>query len=754
METTFRIILQGRVQGVGFRPFVYREAAARGLRGWVSNNEEGVIIHATGPKATLEEFYHSLVGSPPPVSRVVNHYFEEISGEAPMEFQIVPSSRKERLNLQLTPDFALCTECRKEMLSPGNRRYQYPFISCVNCGPRWSLTEHFPFERENTSMEVFKMCPECLEEYRNPADRRFHSQTNSCATCGIAYWIAEPGGNVLNATDGSPFAKLAALLGEGHIIALKNTSGYLLCCDGRNEKVIRLLRHRKQRPTKPFAVLYPSMEKLKEDLKVSPREVAKLQSVERPIVLLSSKNYKGEACLHPIAPGLDQIGVMLPYTGILALLSEAFPHPLIATSGNIHGSPICFDPSDARTKLAGVADYFFEHSLKIVRPQDDSVIRFCTEATNPIILRRSRGMAPNYTRMLHKGAGSGLLALGAQLKSSIGFIPNDFLYVSEYLGNLENFEVFERFTRTVANFVNLFDQAPKALLIDSHPAYLSSLYGKELAQKWEIPVYSIPHHEAHFAAVLGEHQLFGQEKPVLGVIWDGTGYGEDGQIWGGEFFTYSEGKIRRTGHVEYYDWLAGDKMARESRLALNSLLERPDKAVRKKFTEEEWQLYRQLKAKNSLKTSSMGRLFDAVSSLLGLCDRNTFEGEAAMLLETASGGFELEQAVSLVSLDPEGNIPARSLVREVHQSLKKGKPVAQAGGDFIFTLVSLIFEKAASESIHRIAFSGGVFQNALLVEMLHRCKPENVKLYFHREFSPNDENIAFGQLMHHLNLIK
>lgn len=739
---------------MGFRPFVYREAVARGLRGWVSNNEEGVIIHATGPKATLEEFYNSLVDSPPPVSRVVNHYFEEFPGESPRDFQIVPSSKKDQLNLQLTPDFALCPECHQEMLSPENRRYQYPFISCVNCGPRWSLTEHFPFEREHTSMEVFKMCTECLEEYQNPAHRRFHSQTNSCATCGITYWIADPEGNTLNTADVSPIAELASLLGAGKIIAIKNTSGYLLCCDGRNEKVIRLLRHRKQRPTKPFAVLYPSLNQLKEDLQVSSREEAKLQSVERPIVLLSSKNYKGEACLHHIAPGLDQIGVMLPYTGILALLSEAFPHPLIATSGNIHGAPICFDLSDARTKLAGVADYFFEHSLKIVRPQDDSVIRFSAGAKSPIILRRSRGMAPNYTRMLHKGAGSGLLALGAQLKSSIGFIPNDFLYVSEYLGNLDNFEVYTRFTRTVSNFLELFDQAPKALLIDSHPGYLSSQYGKELAQQWEIPLYSIPHHEAHFAAILGEHQLFGQNAPVLGVVWDGTGYGEDRQIWGGEFFSYTEGKIRRKGHVEYYNWLAGDKMAREPRLALNSLLEEADKGVRKKFTEEEWQLYRQLKANNSLKTSSMGRLFDAVSSLLGLCDRNTFEGEAAMLLETAASGFEMEKAVSLVCLDSEGNIPARSLVREVHQALKKGKPVAQAGGDFIFTLVSLIFEKAALESIDRIAFSGGVFQNALLVEMLHRCKPENVKLYFHREFSPNDENIAFGQLMHHLNLIK
>ena len=751
METTFRIIIQGRVQGVGFRPFVFREANLLGLRGSVSNNEEGVVIHATGTRDSLKAFYTRITGNPPPVSRVVHHYFEEVPPETPGEFRIVPSSKEGRLNLQLTPDFALCEACRQELLDPGNRRYRYPFISCVNCGPRWALTQRFPFEREHTSMEVFRMCPACLEEYRDPGNRRFHSQTNSCSDCGIDYWVADPQGTRLTGDGPTAFARLAELLEGGSLIALKNTSGYLLCCDARQPEAVQGLRAKKKRPSKPFAVLYPALDRLREDLQVSPEAAEALQSVERPIVLLPSGSYRGEACLESIAPGLDQLGVMLPYTGILALLAEAFPHPLIATSGNIHGSPICYSPEDARTRLAGVADYFFEHTLEIMHPQDDSVVRYSGDPGHRIVLRRSRGMAPNFSRPVRQGAGSGLLALGGQLKSSIGFIPNDFLYISEYLGNLDNYEVYERFVRTVSAFTGLFDQPARALLTDNHPGYLSTQFGQELAREWSIPVYRIPHHRAHFAAVLGEHELFGQDDPVLGVIWDGTGFGEDGQVWGGEFFRYAGGRMERTGQVTYYDWLAGDKMAREPRLSLLSLLDDPGDTVRNKFSEKIYRLYHRLKAGNSLKTSSMGRLFDAVASLLDLCDFNSFEGEAAMRLEAAAAGFELGRATRHASLDAEGNIPAGALIGSLHKAQRAGVPAGQIAGDFIFTLVNLIFEKAARESVGKIALSGGVFQNALLADLLHRCNPGAYELYFHREFSPNDENIPFGQLMYHLN---
>jgi hydrogenase maturation protein HypF len=342
------------------------------------------------------------------------------------------------------------------------------------------------------------------------------------------------------------------------------------------------------------------------------------------------------------------------------------------------------------------------------------------------------------------------MALGADLKSTIGFIPNDFLYISEYIGNLENYEVFERFTELISSFTTLFQKRPTALLTDTHPGYLSTRYGKELSEKWNIPAHRIPHHRAHFAAVLGENDLFKSAEPILGVVWDGTGYGEDGHVWGGEFFRFDTGSVSRVGQVSYFDWLAGDALAKNPRLSLLSLLEGPE-FVQDKFSTRTWKLYRQLKSANTLKTSSMGRLFDAVASLLGICDLNSYEGEAAMLLEAATHTFETDNASRLVRLDDSGNIPAQHLIEELKNRRISGQHPGQLAGDFIFTLANLILEKAEREGISKIACSGGVFQNALLVGLLCELNPGSFELFFHRELSPNDENIPFGQLMYHLN---
>ncbi len=750
MGTTFRIQIQGRVQGVGFRPFVYREALAFKLGGNVSNNESGVEITVSGPRQSVASFYKKITQEAPAIARVVYHRYEEIPYQSFKRFSIRPSAKNSTLNLQLTPDFALCPDCRQDLNDPANRRFGYPFISCVNCGPRWALTKTFPFEREHTSMQAFKMCDVCAGEYGNPEDRRFHAQTNSCGSCGIKYRITDAKGVPFSVKNEAIFKQLALFLEEGKIIALKNTSGYLLCCDATKPKPIETLRSRKKRPTKPFAVLYPSLEYLESDFSVQPAEGKALRSPERPIVLLDTNGYHGKAVLDTIAPGLHQLGVMLPYTGLLDQLSRAYPKPLIATSGNIHGAPICFSEARAHEKLSGVADYFFEHDLEIIHSQDDSVLRFSRSEAIPILLRRSRGMAPNYSRPVNSANSTGLMALGAELKSTIGFIPNDFLYISEYIGNLENYEVFERFTELITSFTTLFQKRPTALLTDTHPGYHSTRYGKELSEKWNIPCHQIPHHKAHFAAVLGENDLFKSPEPILGVVWDGTGYGEDGQVWGGEFFRFEKGSMVRAGQVAYFDWLAGDAMAKNPRLSLFSLLEEPE-FIQDKFSPHAWRLYRQLKSGNTLKTSSMGRLFDAVASLLGLCDLNSYEGEAAMLLEAATRTFETGRASQLVRLDEDGNIPAIRLIGALKNRRISGQPPEQLAGDFIFTLAKLILEKAEREGISRIACSGGVFQNALLVNLLCELNPGSFELFFHRELSPNDENIPFGQLMYHLN---
>ena len=738
------------MQGVGFRPFVYREALRFGIRGSVSNNEEGVIIYASGAQEALHAFYRSLVEQPPAIARVVHHTLTPLPPHDYASFQIVPSAAGNRLNLQLTPDFALCEACAAELSEPNNPRYGYPFISCVNCGPRWSLTETFPFEREHTSMQAFPMCPSCLDEYTDPANRRFHSQTNSCPECGIRYWLSDASGKPLDYAGGEVFRHMAALLESGKILAVKNSAGYLLCCDARQQDAVQRLRRRKRRPGKPFAVLYPSLELLRAHLDVSPEAAQALLSSERPIVLLPSGRYTGNARLEAIAPGLDQLGVMLPYSGILALLARAFPHPLIATSGNLHGSPICYTEPDALEKLGTVADTFFHHTLNIVHSQDDSVVRFGRLSGARIVLRRSRGLAPNYGQPAKRGAGSRLLALGAHLKSSIAFIPNDFLYISQYLGNLDHFDVFQRFTQTTEAFTRLFDAPPATVLVDGHPGYQSTLHGRALAQAAGVPCVGIQHHKAHFASVLGENGLLECSEPVLGVVWDGTGYGDDGHIWGGEFFAFRNGQMTREAHLEYFDWLAGDKMALEPRLSLLSLAGSDWEEVRGKFSPQEWRVYQALKAAGRLKTSSVGRLFDAVASLLGLCDRNTFEGEAAMLLEAHCGSGKDSPRKSYARLTPSGHLPTYALLSQIRTEFAKGVAVPDIIRNFMFTLAQLVFEKARAGGFTKIAFSGGVFQNACLSDMLHETGAGNFELYFHRELSPNDENIAYGQLMYYL----
>lgn len=752
----YKITLQGRVQGVGFRPFVYRKALEFGIDGSVSNNEEGVLILASAPIPAIEAFYRQLITDAPAISKIQSHRIEEIKGAVPSGFSIVPSKASGPLNLQLTPDFALCPDCREDLHRPEDRRYGYPFISCTNCGPRWSLTRSFPFEREHTSMEGFSMCPACLAEYRDPLDRRFHSQTNSCPECGITYWLEDPHGNRIDRNGKACFTTMAEWLEAGKILAVKNTSGYLLVCDARNAKAVKTLRTRKKRPAKPFALMYPNMRALEETIRVPPAAREALQSPERPIVLLMAGDAPEKIAFGEIAPGLDQAGVMLPYSGLLSMLAEAFPHPVVATSGNLHGAPICSSREEATENLRGVADYFLHHDLNILNAQDDSVLRFGdnpassggTEA--PILIRRARGYAPNFSRPAGKGAGSKLLALGADLKSSIALIPNDFLYISQYLGNLANYDVYQRFTRNVGAFCELFHTLPAAVLTDAHPGYQSVRFGREWARSQGLPHYSIQHHKAHFAALLGEHNLWDCPEPVLGVVWDGTGYGDDGTIWGGEFFSYASGHMQRVGQLEAFPWLAGDKMAEEPRLSLLSLTGTTSGRAREKFSPAEWQVYQSLRKKNRLKTSSMGRLFDAAASLLGLCDRNSYEGEAAMYLEALARKTSIAARHPLLPPDGTADIPAAGLLAAMEKALEAGKPHADLAADFLFTLAGCILARAEAGGYPHIGFSGGVFQNSLLVSMIQHLNAGERQLYFHRELSPNDENIAFGQLMYYL----
>lgn len=751
MPETFKIIITGQVQGVGFRPLVYGLSKKHQLNGDVSNNELGVIIHLNASESDTQSFLKELLQNPPVSSIITSHLLELVETRSFENFSIIQSEKVQQINLPLTPDFAVCDDCKSEILDSQNRRYHYPFTTCVNCGPRYSITTKFSFEREHTSMSNFKMCKNCQTEYENPENRRFHSQTNSCQECGISLELVDRSGNSIICDEGSILKKVSHFLSEGHIIAIKNTNGYLLCCDASNSEAITRLRKNKNRPTKPFALLYPDLEMIRSDFKISDEEQKALTSSVAPIVILPFKDSIKQLKTDLIAPNLNHLGVMLPSSAILHLLMTIHKKPVIATSGNLHGSSIISKNKKAKKELKSVADYFLHHNLDVQFPQDDSVMKFSYE--NQIILRRSRGLAPNYIDYKSQTS-ERILAMGAHLKSTFAFIPNRQLYVSQYFGNLDSYDVFSRYKHTTDSYFELFKSQPNVILVDKHPQYQSTIFGNELASKLNIKCIKIQHHKAHFASVLGEHELFDSNEKILGVVWDGTGFGDDGMIWGGEFFTYANHQMSRLTNFQTFDWIAADKMSEEPRLSLLSLISEADReTIKSKFIESEWKVYMKLLQNNTLKTSSVGRLFDAMSSLLGLIDKTSFEGEAAMLLEKCAQDYEKQDYVDFLKDEIYDEIPSKSIIKKAIQLLKNGHSKEAVAASFIFTLAKIIIKVAKVNDFKIIACSGGVFQNITLLNHLQSLTENSkMKLKINRKLSSNDENISFGQIMYYLEI--
>ena len=749
MLKTYKIQVGGQVQGVGFRPFVFNLAQKYQLKGTVSNNANGVLIYVNGTSEELMNFMEDILEKVPDAAIIQSHAMEEIESLEFENFSIAPSQKRVKIAIPLTADFTICNSCKKEIQDPSNLRYQYAFTTCTQCGPRYAITQKFPFERAHTTMNQFTMCENCVIEYENPKDSRFHSQTNSCEDCGITMQLLSNSGEPVSAeNEKAILSTVASFLKDGAIVALKNTSGYLLCVDATNPEAVKKLRERKQRPTKPFALLYPNMEKIHEAFQVSSYEQKALESRVCPIVLLDAKQQTREHLAEEVAPGLDRYGVMLPSSALLTLLSIEAQIPLVATSGNIHGSPILSSEKEARAKLNAVADYFLSHNLEIVFPQDDSVMHFADK--QQILLRRSRGLAPNLMGYTPKTSEK-ILAMGAHLKSTLAFTPNGHTYVSPYFGNLDSYEVLQRYTDTLQRYTQLFEELPEVVLVDKHPAYQSTILGKELAMNWKVPVVGVQHHKAHFASVLAEHDLFETKKSVLGVIWDGTGLGDDGMIWGGEFFVYRNHQMERRAHFEYFDTLAGDKMAKEPRLSLFSLVN-SEAEVEDKFSKAETKIYQKLKENSKLKTSSVGRLFDAVASSLDVLDVSTYEGEAALLLENLAWQYQGE-CIDLLESKSFKNVPSKAIMERLIALKNKGESKAKLAASFIYTLARAVIKMAKTFDISIIACSGGVFQNRFLVKVLRDMARNNgFTLYFNQEVSSNDENIALGQLAYYQNI--
>lgn len=795
---SYEIHISGRVQGVGFRPFIFNLAEEFQLKGYVSNDELGVIIVCQGENS--EQFFKEIHHRKPKSSEIIFSEIKEIeTAEIFENFFIKPTEKNIVVDIPLTPDFATCESCETELFDEKNPRYFYPFTTCTKCGPRYSITKKFPFERENTAIEVFKMCPNCLAEYKNPDDVRFHSQTNSCPNCGIQIWLKDNLGNEFKGSNKEIFEKLAEELSKGKIIALKNTAGYLLMCDATNSEAVSELRKRKRRPTKPFAVLFSGISTMQDYLEISELQIQHFKSSESPIIVTKIKDEK-DLAIDEISPNMNTIGAMFPYSGTLKLTAKTFGKPLIATSGNFHGSPICSTTEEAEQILGKIADFFLHNTLEIQHPQDDSVIKFSPKHQQKIIFRRARGFAPNYffaeeLSELNKEKNK-ILSLGGDLKNTFAVVPNNHVYISEYIGDLANFETYERFENTVKSYQKIFNFEPEIILKDLHPKYenqnIISKFEKKSAQFVKSArVEEIQHHKAHFAAILGEKKLWKNEK-VLGIIWDGIGFGTSTEIWGGEFFLFENlekikekqshevakinsigqspmknntencealkernPKIKRIAQLENFAWILGDKMSKSPKISALSISEN-NEDFKFAFDENEWKIYTQLIEESEVKTSSMGRFFDAVSFVLGYEKPIFFEGESAMWLkkisqETFENNIKITDYLEEEKFE---NIPTKKLFSRILKEKMSGKNAGEIGLNFHYTLIKSIEKIAERFAIKELAFSGGVWQNALLVDLAIDVLGEKFSLYFHEKLSPNDENISFGQLNYYLNYLK
>ncbi len=595
-------------------------------------------------------------------------------------------------------------------------------------------------------MYALPMCNSCKAEYSNIYNERHYSQTNSCPSCAVPMELHNAARESMGTDPEDIFSTCHAALSRGETIAVKGVGGYLLLCDASNAAAIKRLRQKKHRPYKPFAVMYANLEAAQEGLELQPWHIAALKSKAAPIVLCP---FKKDSLVHTatVAPGLDKIGAMLPCSPLLQIIADDFDKPLVATSANISGSPIIYKDDDALYHLPSYAAYILSFQRDIVMPQDDSVMQFTPDGF-PIILRRSRGMAPNYFPNPIPAA-EPVIALGADLKSSFALAGKEKLYVSQFLGDQECLEAQQGYADTLNHLCHLVQHKPEKLLVDFHPAYFSTLFGQELAANLGIDCISIQHHKAHFAAVLAENNCLQSDEHILGFIWDGTGYGEDKMIWGGETFLYAGGEMNRVAHLKYFPQLLGDKMSREPRLSALALLyntAEDHKILLPSFSSQEWMFYMQMMQQFSgTRTSSMGRLLDGIACILGLTKQTQYEGQAAMKLEALASSYRGNDDSVYALPYVGGTLNPRYLLRGILEDLNYGVDKAAIAFKVHLTLVMAIFKLAEMVQINHLAFSGGVFQNSLLVHLIRSKAPAGLKLFFHRQLSPNDECISFGQ---------
>ncbi|MDR3346027.1 MAG: carbamoyltransferase HypF [Campylobacteraceae bacterium] len=725
--------IEGRVQGVGFRPFVYTLALGHNLKGVVFNQASGVHIEVEGEAESFCAFERELRESIPPLARVDGVEIIQVALRNFEDFKIIKSQSQNLKSTLIVPDMSLCEDCAREMEDKNDRRFGYPLINCTNCGPRYSIMESVPYDRENTSMRAFQMCPECEREYKDPLNRRYHAQPISCPRCGPAvrfYDVSEG-----SSTRDLPLQKLSHAITAGRITALKGMGGFHIICDALNESAILRLREQKRRPAKPFAVLFGSLEMIKRYCDTTKEEESALLSAARPIVLVSKK----KECTLPdiIAPNINTLGVFLPYTPLHTQLLELTQRPLIATSANISGEPI-ITSKEQLGKLGGVIEAFVDFERDIVNFSDDSVVQFADKRA--IVLRLSRGLTPKSFKTFY-GCDKKILALGAHQKSTIAIFNGSNIIISPHIGDLDSVESVEAYKRTIASFIRFYDFAPHLLVCDAHPNYASSLWAK----KQNIPTLNVQHHYAHILAVMFEQ---GIDEEVLGVSWDGTGLGDDNSIWGGEFFLCDMKAYKRVHTFAPFKLLGGDKSVKNINRTAFSILyphrERKEVAAfldsfkEKRLLEQSYE-----KDINALLCHSVGRLFDAAAAIILQMKTTTYEGESGMMIEALYD--------ESINESYEIKINDKGEIEYSHWFLAMlGERANVAATKFINTL-ALVLLQIAKKYDKKVVLSGGVFQNKTLLKKL--LKSHDIEFVTARDISPNDSSISLGQIVYALNHI-
>lgn len=745
------VSVKGVVQGVGFRPFIYQLACRHHLTGWVTNTSGEVRLEVEGTPEALGLFLDELTAEAPPQAHITDVMSTMLPLAGYQAFEIRQSIAEPDEYQLISPDLAVCEDCRAEIFDPENRRYRYPFTNCTTCGPRFTIIEDIPYDRPLTTMKAFAMCPECRDEYQNPLDRRFHAQPNACPVCGPELRMVGVDSPIPKA--GDVILSAGALLRKGKILAIRGLGGFLLACDATDETAVSELRRRKHRPAKPFAVMLPNLATVEKICLVTEEEKQLLTSAAAPIVLLKLHT---ENTLAPgVAPGLKYLGVILPYTPLHHLLIADAGRPLVMTSGNLAEEPIARDNDEALNRLCGIADYFLLHNREIFSRYDDSVVMF--EAGSPRVLRRARGYAPFPVRL--PVPGPQILAVGAQEKNTFCLTRDGNAFVSQHIGDMDSLETRENFEETLGLYQKMFRIEPEIIACDLHPDYVSSKWAEQEAEKRQVSLVRVQHHHAHISACLAEN---GETGRVIGVALDGTGYGSDGKIWGGEFLAADLTGFKRLAHLEYLPLPGGEAAVKKPyRTAVGYLyrlfgadgLTKSAECLRGVNRSELELIVRQIdRGMNAPETSSAGRLFDAVAALIGVRMEIQYDAQAAVDLEMAAEGVETDVVYPYDISEIAGVrvIRLRRLLAAVLNDKAAQVSVSEMAARFHNTIVDINIEVCQSlrldTSIDKVALSGGCFMNRrLLRRSIAGLEERGFRVYTHREVPTNDGGLSLGQ---------